>query len=71
MDGEAVEWACARLAARPEARKILVVISDGSPMDGATALANDPFYLDNHLKQVVARQESAGRVEVLGLGVGA
>ena len=56
VDGEAVEWACARLAARPEARKILVVISDGSPMDGATALANDPFYLDNHLKQVVARQ---------------
>ncbi|VWD26366.1 cobaltochelatase [Burkholderia contaminans] len=70
VDGEAVEWACARLAARPEARKILVVISDGSPMDGATALANDPFYLDNHLKQVVAREEAAGRVEVLGLGVG-
>ncbi|KVZ22610.1 cobalt chelatase [Burkholderia multivorans] len=70
IDGEAVEWACARLAARPEARRILVVISDGSPMDGATALANDPFYLDNHLKQVVARAEAAGRVEVLGLGVG-
>jgi cobaltochelatase CobT len=70
VDGEAVEWACARLVARPEARRILIVVSDGSPMDSATAQANDAFYLDSHLKEVVARHEAAGDVEVLGLGVG-
>ncbi|RKE39657.1 cobaltochelatase CobT [Paraburkholderia sp. BL23I1N1] len=70
VDGEAVDWACARLVARPEARRILIVISDGSPMDSATGQANDAFYLDNHLKAVVARHEAARDVEVLGLGVG-
>jgi cobaltochelatase CobT len=70
VDGEAVEWACARLVARPTARRILIVVSDGSPMDSATAQANDAFYLDSHLKEVVARHEAAGDVEVLGLGVG-
>ncbi len=48
----------------------LIVVSDGSPMDSATAQANDPFYLDNHLKRGVARHEAARDVEVLGLGVG-
>ncbi|WP_250452997.1 cobalt chelatase [Caballeronia sp. ATUFL_M2_KS44] len=70
IDGEAVDWACARLIARNEARRILVVISDGSPMDSATAQANDPNYLDQHLREVVAKHEAAGTVEVLGLGVG-
>nr|WP_218883555.1 cobalt chelatase [Burkholderia guangdongensis] len=70
VDGEALEWACARIAARDAARRIVVVISDGSPMDGATSLANDPYYLDNHLKQVVARHETMRDVEILGLGVG-
>ncbi|WGS51646.1 cobalt chelatase [Paraburkholderia sp. D15] len=70
VDGEAVDWACTRLRARAEPRKILLVISDGSPMDSATAQVNDAYYLDNHLKQVVARNEAAGDVEVLGLGVG-
>ncbi|QCP49790.1 cobalt chelatase [Trinickia violacea] len=70
VDGEAVEWACTRLAARTEARRILVVISDGSPMDAATAQANDAFYLDNHLKEVVARHETLRDVDVIGLGVG-
>lgn len=70
IDGEAVEWACGRMLARSEARRILVVISDGCPADGATALANDAHYLDNHLKEVVARQTRLGGVEVLGLGVG-
>jgi len=70
IDGEAVDWACNRMLARGEARRILVVISDGSPADGATGLANDPFYLDNHLKDVVARREQQGAVEILGLGVG-
>ncbi|HJV28775.1 MAG TPA: cobalt chelatase [Aromatoleum sp.] len=70
IDGEAVDWACNRLLARPEARRILVVISDGCPSDSATGLANDAFYLDNHLKDVVARHERQGAVEILGLGVG-
>lgn len=70
VDGEAVEWACARLSARAEARRILVVISDGSPMDAATAQANDAFYLDNHLKDMVARHEAMRDVDVIGLGVG-
>lgn len=70
IDGEAVDWACNRLLARPEARRILIVISDGCPSDSATGLANDPFYLDNHLKDVVARRSREGAVEILGLGVG-
>jgi len=70
VDGEAVDWACARLAARGEERKRLLVISDGSPMDSATNLANDAHYLDHHLKDVVARHEQAGRIGVAGIGVG-
>ncbi|MBD5800973.1 Aerobic cobaltochelatase subunit CobT [Azoarcus sp. Aa7] len=70
IDGEGVDWACNRLLARSEARRILIVISDGCPSDSATGLANDPFYLDNHLKDVVARREREGAVEILGLGVG-
>ena len=51
-------------------RRVLIVISDGCPMDTATGLANDPFYLDNHLKDVVARHEQQGHTEIYGLGVG-
>jgi len=47
-----------------------VVVSDGCPMDGATNLANDKHYLDQHLREVVARHEQAGAVQVFGLGVG-
>jgi len=70
VDGEAVEWACRRMTSREAGRKILVVISDGSPMDTATNLANDIFYLDHHLRQVVSRIELSGEVEIYGLGVG-
>lgn len=70
IDGEAVDWACNRMLARSEARRILVVTSDGCPADSATGLANDPDYLGNHLKAVVARREQQGAVEILGLGVG-
>lgn len=70
IDGEAVEWACARMRAHQKGRRILLVISDGCPMDSATALANDDFYLANHLKEVVARQEQRGDVEICALGVG-
>ncbi len=70
IDGEAVDWACSRLVAREEARKILFVVSDGSPMDTATALANDVRYLDQHLRDVVRRHEQAGAIEIVGIGVG-
>lgn len=70
IDGEAVEWACSRMLARSAARRILIVVSDGCPADGATGLANDPFYLDNHLREVVERHARQGAVDILGLGVG-
>ncbi|WP_137891862.1 cobalt chelatase [Ramlibacter sp. 2FC] len=70
IDGEAVDWACARLAARGEPRKWLVVVSDGCPMDSATQLANDAHYLDQHLREVVARREAETGIAICGLGVG-
>ncbi|WP_213953634.1 cobalt chelatase [Variovorax sp. dw_954] len=70
IDGEAVDWACARLLSRAEERKLLLVISDGSPMDSATQLANDTHYLDHHLREVVSRHEQAGQVEIGAIGVG-
>ena len=69
IDGEAVDWAMRRLRARSEERRLLIVISDGSPMDSATSLANDAHFLDHHLTAVVARHEQAG-AEVYGVGVG-
>ncbi len=70
IDGEAVDWACGRLLARPEDRKLLLVVSDGSPMDSATSLANDVHYLDQHLRQVVQRHEQQRAIEIFGIGVG-
>ncbi|MCI3204331.1 MULTISPECIES: cobalt chelatase [Pandoraea] len=70
VDGEAVEWACERLRTRSANRRLLIVISDGSPMDAATNQVNDEHYLDHHLRDVVAQQQLRGDVEVMGLGVG-
>lgn len=70
IDGEAVEWACNRLSARVESRRILTVISDGSPMDSATDLANTPHYLDSHLRHVVTEHTRQGNTEIRALGVG-
>jgi cobaltochelatase CobT len=70
IDGEAVDWACTRMALRGVNRRVLIVISDGSPMDSATALANDGHYLDQHLREVVARREQGGAVQICGVGVG-
>ena len=69
VDGEAITWAASRLADRPEQKKILTVISDGSPMDSGTNIANDAFYLDNHLKNVIMGIESTPQMEIFGLGV--
>lgn len=70
LDGEAVQWAQRRLRERAEKRKLLFVVSDGSPMDSATNLANDAHYLDQHLLQEVQRIEQEGAVQVFGVGVG-
>jgi cobaltochelatase CobT len=70
VDGEAVNWACQRMRKHGEQRKILIVVSDGSPMDSATHQANDEYYLDHHLKQTVERNEAESNVEIYGLGVG-
>lgn len=70
IDGEAVQWAASRMLELDVSRHILVVVSDGCPMDTATALTNDEFYLDNHLKHVVAGLLRAREVEVVGVGLG-
>jgi cobaltochelatase CobT len=58
------------MESRAEERRLLFVVSDGSPMDSATQLANDPHYLDHHLREVVMRQEQLGRSAIFGIGVG-
>ena len=70
VDGEALRWASARLQAQDVRRRILLVVSDGSPMDGATALANDPHYLDRHLQATAAHIEAQGQIDLRGVGVG-
>ena len=70
VDGEAVLWASNRMLGRSETRRILIVISDGCPMDTATFQNNEPDFLDNHLKQVTAMIENRGDIELFALGVG-
>jgi cobaltochelatase CobT len=70
FDGEAVDWAVERLRQRDEARRMLIVFSDGCPMDSATMQANDDGYLGQHLLQVVQRHEAEGEVQIFGVGVG-
>lgn len=70
VDGEAVAWAAQRLVQRHDGRRLLLVVSDGSPTDGATALANDVHYLDHHLCHVVAELQAQAEVEIYGIGVG-
>ena len=69
IDGEAVDWAVARMG-NAQRRRILLVFGDGSPMDTATHLVNDAHYLDHHLRDVVQRHEASGQVEICGIGVG-
>jgi cobaltochelatase CobT len=70
VDGEALLWALARLRSRPERRRILIVISDGAPLDEATLAANDAGYLDRHLRSVIAAIERDRTVELAAIGIG-
>jgi cobaltochelatase CobT len=70
IDGEALLWAHDRLLARPEARRILMVISDGAPVDDATSSANGGAYLERHLREVIGFIEASSPVELLAIGIG-
>ena len=70
IDGEALLWAHNRLIGRPEERRILMVISDGAPVDDSTASANGGSYLENHLRQVIEWIESRSSVELIAIGIG-
>ncbi|APX24271.1 MAG: cobaltochelatase subunit CobT [Rhodobacteraceae bacterium] len=70
IDGEALEWAHRRMAGRPEARKILMVISDGAPVDDSTLSVNPANYLEKHLRDVIAMVERKKQVELLAIGIG-
>lgn len=69
LDGEALEWAAQRLRLMNESRKCLVVISDGAPMDSATAHYNDEYFLERHLKQVVRKVERDPSIELTAIGI--
>jgi len=70
IDGEALEWAHRRSVARSEARKILMVISDGAPVDDSTLSVNPANYLEKHLRDVIAMVEKRRAVELIAIGIG-
>ena len=70
IDGEALEWAHRRLLARSEQRKILMVISDGAPVDDSTLSVNAGNYLERHLKQVIQKIELDSSIELTAIGIG-
>jgi len=70
IDGEALEWAYRRMQFRPEARKILMVISDGAPVDDSTLSVNPANYLEKHLRDVIAMVERRDAVELIAIGIG-
>lgn len=70
IDGEALMWAHARLLARPEQRRILMVISDGAPVDDSTLSVNSGHYLERHLRRVIAEIEGKSPVELIAIGIG-
>ncbi|MGN7870109.1 cobaltochelatase subunit CobT [Paracoccus sp. 22332] len=70
IDGEALEWAHKRLVRRSEVRKILMVISDGAPVDDSTLSVNPANYLEKHLRDVIAMVEKKRMVELLAIGIG-
>jgi len=70
IDGEALLWAHNRLIGRREERKILMVISDGAPVDDSTLSVNNGSYLERHLRQVIGWIENRSPVELVAIGIG-
>ncbi|ALJ36181.1 cobaltochelatase subunit CobT [Azospirillum brasilense] len=70
IDGEALMWAHNRLIGRPEQRRILMVISDGAPVDDSTLSVNAGNYLERHLRQVIEYIETRSPVELVAIGIG-
>ena len=70
IDGEALLWAHGRLIARPEERRILMVISDGAPVDDSTLSVNSGSYLERHLRQVIGWIEGKSPAELVAIGIG-
>src|SRR5690606_31042133 len=70
IDGEALEWAHRRLQNRPESRRILMVISDGAPVDDSTLSVNPATFLEKHLRDVIAMIERRRAVELIAIGIG-
>ncbi|WNO54468.1 cobaltochelatase subunit CobT [Stakelama saccharophila] len=70
IDGEALLWAHSRLIARPEERKVLMVISDGAPVDDSTLSVNSGSYLERHLRQVIGWIETRSPVQLSAIGIG-
>ena len=70
VDGEAIIWACKRLLLRSENRRILMVISDGAPVDDSPLASNSTNILENHLKETISWIESNSPIELLAIGIG-
>ena len=70
IDGEALDWAHKRLLGRPESRKILMMISDGAPVDDSTLSVNPGNYLERHLRWVIEDIETRSPVELIAIGIG-
>ncbi|MEL6298062.1 MAG: cobaltochelatase subunit CobT [Pseudomonadota bacterium] len=70
IDGEALTWAHRRMLGRPEQRRILMMISDGAPVDDSTLSVNSGSYLEQHLRQVIEEIESRSDVELIAIGIG-
>lgn len=70
IDGEALDWAHKRLLARPEQRRLLMVISDGAPVDDSTLSVNPGNYLEKHLRWVIEEIETRSPVELIAIGIG-
>ena len=70
VDGEALLWACSRLFKRQEQRQILMVISDGAPVDDSTLSTKSTSYLDNHLKSVIKDIENKTDIDLIAIGIG-
>lgn len=70
IDGEALMWAHQRLIGRPEQRRILMVISDGAPVDDSTLSVNSGHYLERHLREVITEIETKSPVQLIAIGIG-